>query len=141
MAIPRWLSRNSVKCDGLSFFAKPALRTSYFLGDTALSFLVLVILAVTIIRYAHRLPALGLFLLGAVVFGLFSFWLAVFRVHSSIHELVASGVLKAPEPGSSTDKAFATVAALNFQSMLHASGLVGSCVMALVEILRQVERH
>src|SRR5258708_22283165 len=95
---------------GTLYFEKPAMHTQYFVSNSALLLGVLVFLGILVTRYGKQMPALCLFALGGVTFGLLSFWFAVFRVHSEIHGLIASGSFESPEFGPTTDRAFGTVA-------------------------------
>lgn len=133
---PKWSFSKSSTNRGTSYFEEPAFRTHYFISNSALLLGVLVFLGILVARYGARMPALCLFTLGGVAFGLLSFWFAVFRVHSEIHGLIATGGFEVPQSGSTADRAFGTVAALCFQGLLSTAGLVGLCLMALVEILR-----
>lgn len=133
---PKWSSSKSSTKRGTSYFEKPALRTHYFVSNSIFLLCVLVFLGIMVAKYEARMPAFCFFALGGVAFGLLTFWFAVFRVHSEIHGLIATGSFDAPEPGSTADRAFGTVAGLCFQGLLSTAGLVWLCLLTLVEILR-----
>jgi len=121
---------------GVSFFLRSCFRTNYIVSNSLLLFLDLLILVGMVARYRSQLTALSVFLFVGVAFGLLSFWHAVLRVHQAVHELVTSERFPMPEPGSDTDRAFGTVAALGFQGLFSSFGLVMLCLMAVGEILR-----
>jgi len=112
------------------------MRTHYFVSNSALLLGVLVLLGIIVARNAKQMPPLCLFVLGGVAFGLLSFWFAIFKVHTEIHGLISTAGSGSSQFGPVADRALATVAALNFQSLLAISGMVGLCLMALAEILR-----
>src|SRR6266852_4172920 len=118
---------------GISYFLRSPLQSHYFISNSALLFADLCLLATTVIMYRTRLSPLAFLFLGGVAFSLLAFWYRIFRVHSEIRELIRSGNLAVPEPGSVTDRAFGTVAALSFQALLNSFGIAMLCFMAVVE--------
>jgi hypothetical protein len=134
MNTARWWGSSSVR-PGVSYFQRSPLHTHYFLSNGLLLVMDLLFLAGIVARYWTRLPALAIFLLGGVALSLLSFWYRLFRMHNDVHGLVTSGSFAVPEPGSISDRAFATIAALSFQSLLTSSGIVMLGLMALTEVL------
>lgn len=124
------------KTSGISLFSDSPMRAQYFVSNSVLLLADLSLLGAIVARFWARLPALSLFLFGGMVLALVLFWYRIFRLHSTMRELIASESFVTQEPGSLIDKALGTIGALSFQALLNSFGVVMLCLMALVEILR-----
>jgi hypothetical protein len=129
-----WTRKSSVRT-GISYFQSSPFHAHYFLSTGLFLLIDLLFIAVIVGRYWTQLPALAVFLLGGVALALLSFWYRLFRMHTAMQELISSGSFAVPDPGSTSDRAYSTIAALSFQGLFTSSGAVMLCLMALVEVL------
>jgi hypothetical protein len=118
-----------------SFFAKPPFRSYFFVGDTLLLILSLVILGFVIVEYWSRLTAVSIFGLGMVGFSMIAIWSLALRCYSGIHRAFQEGECALVKDDSLAGIAISSAAGMIYWGLFFAYMMTSGTLMQLARVL------
>jgi hypothetical protein len=118
-----------------SSFAKPPFRSYFFVGDTLLLLVTLLILGFVLIKYWPLLPSISLYWLGLVGFCMAAVWVLALRCYLRIHELFQSGAASSVPDSSPLGVAMSSAAGMIHWGLFFAYLMTGGVLMQLAKVL------
>ena len=118
-----------------SFFANRPFRSYFFVGDTLLLILTLAILGYVIVHYWERLPAVSLFWLVLIGFGMIAIWTLALRCYRRIHESFRSDASDSVDNRSLLGVALSSAAGMIHWGLFFAYMMTGGLLMQLDRVL------
>ena len=118
-----------------SFFVNPPVRSYFFVGDTLLLIATLAILGFVIVSYWQRLPAVSLFWLVLVGFGMIALWALALRCYRRVHEFFRNDASNSVSDGSFLGVALSSAAGMIHWGLFFAYMMTAGVLMQLDRVL------
>lgn len=127
--------------EGEKFFSRSAFRSGFFVADTVLLGLTLMIGSLVLASHWHSLTFLMVASVSAVLIGNVMVWLAALRAHRRIHSLYQSGAIQAVVVGSPLELVIRVASGTTHLGLFCTPLFVSVLLMRLDKVLPGVLQH